>query len=85
MSSLTKIDFSYDHRQEIVVKLVKEFKLIAYNYTTGISSDIRIIELSKYASKQLPYLNNNPSLYLPFNYYNYKVQFRKTLYYDINI
>lgn len=74
MLSLYK-EFSYEHRQEIVTIFIKEFKLIGFNYTTGISSNITIIELSKYASKHLPYLNNQPSLYVPFNYCKYIIQF----------
>lgn len=74
MLNLNK-EFSYEHRREIVTNFIKEFKLIGFNYTTGISSNIKIIELSKYASKHLPYLNNQPRLYVPFNYYKYTIQF----------
>lgn len=68
-------EFSYDHRKEVVTNFIKQFNLIGFNYTTGISSNIRIIEISKYASNQLPYLNRQASLYVPFNYYNYIIQF----------
>lgn len=75
MLNLDDSEFSYEHRKKVVTKFIRQYKLIGFNYTTGISSNIKIIEISKYACKQLPYLNNQAALYVPFSYHKYIIQF----------